>query len=80
MQTAQLKRLIETGAYRPQAAEVAQAMLRRRAVCALLIGAPTGSDGNGKLDGAPQLDGAGELPLNSAGRIRSPSAAPRQAA
>ncbi|HEX2097372.1 MAG TPA: hypothetical protein VHF50_08400 [Solirubrobacterales bacterium] len=74
MQKRQLKRLIETGAYRPRAAEVAQAMLRRRAVRELLIGAPTGSNGNGKLDRA------GGLSLNPADRIQSPPTAPRQAA
>ena len=73
MQKHQLKRLIESGAYRPEAAEVAQAMLRRRAVRELLIG-PESSNGNGRLNGG------GNLPLNAAGRIQSPSAVPRQAA
>lgn len=80
MQTSQLKRLIETGAYRPQAADIAEAMLERRAVRALLIDASTGSNGNGKLDGAATLNGNGQLPLNPADRIQSPSAVPRQAA
>ena len=40
MQTQQLKRLIESGDYRPAPAEIAQAMLRRRAVRELLIGTP----------------------------------------
>ena len=69
METHQLKALIANGHYRPQPAEVAQAMLSRRAVRDLLIGAPT-SNGNG----------SGKLPLNPADRIQSPSAAPRQAA
>lgn len=37
MQPRQLKTLIETGHYRPEPALVAQAMLRRRGVRALLI-------------------------------------------
>ena len=38
MQPRQLKTLIETGHYRPQPAQVAQAMLRRRSVRELLAG------------------------------------------
>jgi hypothetical protein len=41
MELRQLKTLIEAGGYRPEPARVAQAMLRRRAVRELLIGAPT---------------------------------------
>lgn len=76
MQKRQLKRLIETGTYRPDPCDVAQAMLRRRAVRELLVGTPAGSNGNGN----GSLDAAGKLPLNPAGQIQSPSAAPRQAA
>jgi hypothetical protein len=67
METQQLKTLIANGHYRPQPADVAQAMLSRRAVRDLLIGTPP-SNGNGKLS------------LNPADRIQSPSAVPRQAA
>ncbi|HYP56510.1 MAG TPA: hypothetical protein VEQ41_09470 [Solirubrobacterales bacterium] len=80
MQTGQLKRLIETGAYRPDPCDVAQAMLERRAVRELLTASPAGSNGNGKLNGAAKVDGAGKLSLNPADRIQSPSAVPRQAA
>jgi hypothetical protein len=80
MQKDRLKRLIESGAYQPQAADVAQAMLSRRAVRDLLFGTATGSNGDGKLNGAAKLDGAGQLALNPADRIQSPSAVPRQAA
>jgi hypothetical protein len=38
MQQEQLKSLVESGSYRPQPALVAQAMLRRRGVRALLTG------------------------------------------
>lgn len=68
MEKHELKTLIASGHYRPQPAEVAQAMLRRRAVRDLLIGMPSASNGNGKLS------------LNPADRIQSPSAVPRQAA
>ena len=68
MEKQQLKTLIATGDYRPEPAEVAQAMLRRRAVRDLLIGPSIGANGNGQLS------------LNPADRIQSPSAAPRQAA
>ena len=68
MEKHELKTLIANGHYRPQPAEVAQAMLRRRAVRDLLIGVPSGSNGDGKLS------------INPADRIQSPSAAPRQAA
>ncbi|HKI66445.1 MAG TPA: hypothetical protein VJ989_04185 [Solirubrobacterales bacterium] len=40
MQSKQLKSLVENGSYRPEPALVAQAMLRRRGVRALLMGAP----------------------------------------
>ena len=40
MQPQQLKSLVENGSYRPEPALVAQAMLRRRGVRALLTGAP----------------------------------------
>jgi hypothetical protein len=40
MQQEQLKSLVESGVYRPQPDLVAQAMLRRRGVRALLTGAP----------------------------------------
>jgi len=40
MQQQQLKSLVENGSYRPQPELVAQAMLRRRSVRALLVGAP----------------------------------------
>jgi hypothetical protein len=70
MQKHELKTLIASGHYRPQPADVAQAMLRRRAVRDLLIGAPAASNGNGN----------GKLRLNPADRMQSPSAAPRQAA
>jgi hypothetical protein len=79
MQAHQLKRLIDAGDYRPEPAAVAQAMLRRRAVRALLTGGLSHSNGDGKLDGT-SLDGNGKLTLNPADRIQSPSAAPRQAA
>jgi hypothetical protein len=78
MQKQQLKELIDMGRYRPEAGEVAQAMLRRRAVRELLIGASVGTNGNGKLD-ASHPDRAGGL-FSPAGRIQSPSAVPRQAA
>jgi len=70
MEKHELKTLIASGHYRPQPAEVAQAMLRRRAVRDLLIGMPAASNGNGN----------GKLSLNPADRIQSPSAVPRQAA
>lgn len=70
MEKHELKTLIASGHYRPQPAEVAQAMLRRRAVRDLLIGMPATSNGNGN----------GKLPFNPADRIQSPSAVPRQAA
>lgn len=80
MEKQQLKTLIAAGTYRPEPAEVAQAMLRRRAVRDLLVGVPAaGADGHGKLDGQG-ADGSGQLPLSPADRIQSPSAAPRQAA
>lgn len=79
MQKHELKSLIASGHYRPQPAEVAQAMLRRRAVRDLLIGMPAGSNGDGKLDGRASANGSG-LPLSPADRIQPPSAAPRQAA
>ncbi len=68
MEKQQLKTLIAAGDYRPEPAKVAQAMLRRRAVRDLLIGPSIGTNGNGQLS------------LNPADRIQSPSAAPRQAA
>jgi hypothetical protein len=40
MQQQELKSLVESGAYRPQPELVAQAMLRRRGVRALLTGTP----------------------------------------
>jgi hypothetical protein len=40
MERRHLKALIEVGGYRPEPAQVAQAMLRRRGVRELLIGAP----------------------------------------
>jgi len=67
MQKRQLKRLIETGHYQPVPEQIAQAMLRRRGVLALLIG------------GLPPSSNGGS-PLTAADRIQSPSAAPRQAA
>jgi hypothetical protein len=67
METHQLKTLIANGHYRPQPAEIAQAMLSHRAVRDLLIGA-SASNGNGNRS------------LNPADRIQSPSAIPRQAA
>jgi hypothetical protein len=67
MQRQQLKRLIEAGHYRPEPAVVAEAMLQRRGVRELLIAGVS-------------LGGDGQLPLNPADRIQSPSAAPRQAA
>jgi hypothetical protein len=68
MEKQRLKSLIASGSYRPEPAEVAQAMLRRRAVRELLVGVPAASNGDGKL------------PLNPADRIQSSSAVPRQAA
>jgi hypothetical protein len=41
MQPRQLKRLIETGHYRPEPGQVAEAMLQRRGVRELLIGGVT---------------------------------------
>lgn len=38
MQSRQLKRLIETGHYRPEPAQIAEAMLQRRGVRELLTG------------------------------------------
>jgi hypothetical protein len=67
MQKRQLKRLIETGHYRPQPEQIAEAMLERRGVRELLIG---GLSFN--TNGGP--------PFNPADRIQSPSAVPRQAA
>jgi hypothetical protein len=43
MQQQQLKSLVESGGYRPEPELVAQAMLRRRSVRALLTGAPLSS-------------------------------------
>ncbi len=43
MQQQQLKSLVESGSYRPEPELVAQAMLRRRGVRALLTGAPLSS-------------------------------------
>lgn len=86
MEKHELKTLIASGRYRPQPAEVAQAMLRRRAVRDLLIGTPAGSNGNGRLDGQASANAdhtsanASGLRLNPADRIQSPSAVPRQAA
>jgi hypothetical protein len=86
MQKRQLKRLIDTGRYRPEPADIAQAMLRRRGVRELLIGGLAfAADGNGaggavNGNGGAPLDGAGKLPLNPADRIQSQSAVPRQAA
>jgi hypothetical protein len=42
MEKDRLKSLIATGTYRPDPCDVAQAMLRRRAVRELLIGGPAG--------------------------------------
>ena len=67
MQKRQLKRLIDTGHYRPEPEQIAQAMLRRRGVRELLIGGLS-------------LGPNGGPPLSAADRIQSPSAAPRQAA
>jgi hypothetical protein len=67
MQKRQLKRLIDTGHYRPQPEQIAQAMLQRRGVRELLIGGLSFSPNGGP-------------PLNPADRIQSPSAVPRQAA
>jgi hypothetical protein len=80
MEKQQLKTLIAAGDYRPEPAEVAQAMLRRRAVRDLLVGTPGSHNGNGSLAGQASTNGNGQLPLNRADRIQSPSAAPRQAA
>jgi hypothetical protein len=66
MQPRQLKRLIETGHYRPEPVLVAEAMLQRRGVRELLTGGAA-------MNGASGLSGP-------AGRSQSPSAAPRQAA
>ncbi|HEX6688395.1 MAG TPA: hypothetical protein VF085_06985 [Solirubrobacterales bacterium] len=43
MEQQQLKSLVESGGYRPQPELVAQAMLRRRGVRALLTGSPISS-------------------------------------
>lgn len=43
MQQQQLKSLVESGSYRPEPELVAQAMLRRRGVRALLTGSPLSS-------------------------------------
>lgn len=74
MQKGQLKRLIESGAYRPEPGDVALAMLARRSVRDLLT---DGGIANGNGSGQ---NGNGKLPLNPADRIQSPPAAPRQAA
>lgn len=75
MQKGQLKRLIESGAYRPDPGNVAVAMLARRSVRELLTGGAAIADGSGASS-----NGNGKSPLNPADRIQSPSAFPRQAA
>ena len=45
MQQRQLKSLVDSGRYRPEPALVAQAMLRRRGVLALLTGGPAAAAG-----------------------------------
>ncbi|HEU5142289.1 MAG TPA: hypothetical protein VFU04_03940 [Solirubrobacterales bacterium] len=75
MQKGQLKRLIETGAYRPEPGDVAVAMLARRSVRELLTGGAAIANGGGSSS-----NGNGKLPLNPADRIQSPPAFPRQAA
>jgi hypothetical protein len=67
MQKRQLKRLIDTGHYRPEPEQIALAMLQRRGVRALLTAGLSISS-----QGGPSL--------GAADRIQSPSAAPRQAA
>ncbi|HEX3174238.1 MAG TPA: hypothetical protein VHQ43_08475 [Solirubrobacterales bacterium] len=67
----ELKTLIAAGDYHPQAADVAQAMLRRRGVRELLMeGYAFGAGRNGKVGG----------PFNPAGRIPPAPHSPRQAA
>jgi hypothetical protein len=74
MQKGQLKRLIESGAYRPEPGDVALAMLARRSVRELLTGGVAAANGNGSGQ-----DSNGQL-LNPADRIQSPPAFPQQAA
>jgi hypothetical protein len=66
MQVTRLRRLIETGNYKPEPARVAEAMLGRRAVRELLT------------DGCASRDR--DAALNPAGRTRSGPEARRQAA
>jgi len=54
MRTRQLKRLIESGLYRPEPARVAEAMLDRRGVRVLLI------DGGSTLSAADRTQSAPE--------------------
>ena len=76
MQKRQLKRLVETGHYRPDPALIAQAMLQYRGVRELLTGGVLcGANGHGGAVGRN-----GHIPLSGADRIHSPSAVPRQAA
>jgi hypothetical protein len=67
----ELKTLIDAGDYRPRPEDVAQAMLRRRAVRELLMdGWAFGVSRNGKLGG----------PLSAADRTPPAPESPRQAA
>jgi hypothetical protein len=54
MQSEQLKSLVESGHYKPDPSRVAAAMLRRRGVRALLIGAGPGFSATGRNRPGPE--------------------------
>jgi hypothetical protein len=55
MDANELKSLVETGAYKPDPAQVADAMLQRRGVRELLIGIESPVAGNDQIPPAPAL-------------------------
>ncbi len=55
MQTQELKSLVETGAYKPDPAQVAMAMLSRRGVRELLTGLQATTPRNGHTPGPPAV-------------------------
>lgn len=74
METKQLKSLIASGAYRPQPALVAEAMLERRGVRSLLTQEPP-AESHSALPKAP-----GSAPINPAGHTPPAPEAGYQAA